>query len=130
MKGVNTVVEVTIEEGMATFEVKGLHKLWTFRGCVRVPVGNIRDVRYDPTAIGGLWKGWKFPGIYLPGVIVAGTFYRPFYRRGRKYFWDVSRPEKTIVVEIEGGPYDELIVDVDDPENVVSKLKAARDGAT
>ena len=124
------MVEMTIEEGMVKFEVKGLHKVLAFKGCVRVPVGNIRGVRHDPTAMKGFWKGWKFPATYLPGVIVAGTFYRPFYRHGRKYFWDVSRPEKTIVVEIEGGPYDELIVDVDDPENVVSKLKAARDGAT
>ena len=37
----------------------------------------------------------------------------------------MSRREKTIVVDIEGGPYDQLTVDVDDPEQVVRDLKSA-----
>lgn len=115
------MVEVTIEEDIAKFEVKGLHKLWALKGCVWVPVRNIRDMRRDPTAINGFWKGWRFPGTHLPGVIVAGTF----YGRGKKCFWDVSRREKTIVVEIEGGPYDKVIVDVDDPEKVITTLQSS-----
>ena len=115
------MVKVNIDEGVVTFDVQGLHKLWAFKGCVRVPIGQIKDVRPDPTARKGLWKGWRFPGIQIPGLIVAGTY----YLRGRKYFWDVSKREKTIVVDLEGGPYDQLTVDVEDPEQVVKDLKSA-----
>ena len=115
------MVKVKIDEGVVTFNVQGLHKLWAFKGCVRVPITQIKDVRPDPTALKGIWKGWRFPGVQIPGLIVAGTY----YRRKRKYFWDVSRRGKTIVVDTEGGFYDQLIVDVDDPEQVVKDLKSA-----
>ncbi len=117
------MVEVTIEAGIAKFELKGLHKLWAVKGCVYVPVKNIKYVRHDPTAMKGLWKGWRVPGTHIPGVIIAGTY----HGRGKKCFWDVSKREKTIIVEIEGGPYDKVIVDVEDPKKVVSTLKAASD---
>ena len=115
------MVDVTIEEDSVKFEVKGLHKLWALKGSVSIPVRNIRDVRHDPTEIEGFWKGWKFPGTHLPGIIVAGTY----CRQGKKCFWDASRREKTIVVDIEGGPYDKVIVDVEDPEEVMTTLLSA-----
>jgi len=115
------MVKVNLDGGVVTFDVQGLHKLWTLKGCVRVPITQINDVRPDPRALEGLWKGWRFPGIQISGLIVAGTY----YLRGRKKCWDVSRREKTIVVDIEGDPCTQLTVDVDDLEQVVKDRKSA-----
>ena len=51
------MVKVNIDEGIVTFDVQGLHKLWTFEGCVRVPITQIKDMRPDPTTLKGLLEG-------------------------------------------------------------------------
>ena len=115
------MVDISISDGVATFELVGLHKLWALKSRLRIPLAHIREVRPDPTVTLGWWKGWRVPGTHLPGVIVAGTYYQD----GRRTFWDVTRPEKAIVVELVNEPYDELIVDVPDPREAVNRLRSA-----
>lgn len=55
-------------------------------------------------------------------LITAGTF----YQHGKRIFWDVHDPEKTIVVELFDERYDELIVEVADPTAVVEQLQVAK----
>ena len=65
------------------------------------------------------------PGTSVPGVITAGTFYQD----GKRVFWDVHRPESTIVVELADERYDELIVEVANPAAAVAQLQEARKSA-
>jgi len=51
------------------------------------------------------------PGTNVPGVITAGTFYQD----GKRVFWDVHNPEKTIIIDLHDERYNELVVEVDDP---------------
>lgn len=60
-------------------------------------------------------------GTNLPGVITAGTFYQD----GERVFWDVHHPEKTIVIDLDDERYNELIVEVDDPEEAVKLIQTA-----
>jgi len=58
----------------------------------------------------------------VPGVITAGTFYQD----GKRVFWDVHHPEKTIVIDLQ---HNELIVEVEDPEaavDLIQKFRASR----
>ena len=48
---------------------------------------------------GGLSAIARMPGTNVPGVITAGTFYQD----GKRVFWDVHHPEKTIMID----PHDE-----------------------
>ena len=61
------------------------------------------------------------PGTSIPGVITAGTF----YQNGKRVFWDVHHPENTIVIELHDERYDELIVEVANPEIAVQTITAA-----
>lgn len=61
------------------------------------------------------------PGTNVPGVITAGTFYQD----GKRIFWDVHRPENTVVIELKDERYNELIVEVADPEDAVKIVKSA-----
>ena len=115
------MVQVTIDGGQVVFEVKGLHKLWTLQSRFQIPISKIRAVRRDTTVMEGLWKGLRFPGTHIPGLIVAGTY----YRRGKKSFWDVVKGEGAIVVDVEDGPYDEVVVQVASPEEVVKLIEEA-----
>jgi hypothetical protein len=116
------MVEITIQDDTAVFEVQGLDKLWALKSRLEIPLENIRAVRADPTIARGWWKGIRAPGTHLPGVIVAGTF----YQHGKRIFWDVHDPERTIVVELADERYDELIVEVADPAAAIAQLEAAR----
>jgi hypothetical protein len=118
------VVEITVREGQVHLEVKGLDKLWAFKGRLEIPVAHIRGAHADTTIARGWWKGIKAPGTSIPGVIRAGTFYQD----GKRVFWDVHDPEKTVVIDLHDERYDQLIVEVADPATTVKLLTAALGG--
>ena len=80
-------MDLSIQHGDLIVEVRGWSKLWAFKRYLRVPLSDIRTVWLDPNATKGWWRGWRWPGTNIPGVITAGTF----YRRGKREFWDVRR---------------------------------------
>lgn len=63
----------------------------------------------------------RMGGTNVPGVITAGTF----YQHGQRVFWDIHRPEHTIVIELHDERYNELIVEVGDPEVAVELIRNA-----
>lgn len=111
------MVDVRQEGDSILFDVRGLHKLWALKSRLRVSRANIVNARKDDAVARGK-KGLRMPGTYIPGVITAGTF----YRAGRRTFWDVSDPGKAVVVELTRERYGRLIIEVADPDAVVSLL--------
>src|SRR5690242_18028188 len=79
------MVDVSVHDGIVTFEVEGADKLWALRSRLEIPLAHIRGVRVDPEVARGWWHGIRMPGTQLPGVITAGTF----YQHGKRVFWDV-----------------------------------------
>lgn len=115
------MVDISIHDGLATFAVEGADKLWALRSRLEIPIAHVRGVRADPEVARGWWHGLRMPGTQLPGVITAGTF----YQHGKRVFWDVHHPENTIIVELADERYDELIVEVADPDAAVRLLATA-----
>jgi len=87
----------------------------------RNPLQHISDIRTDPSIALGWYHSIRMPGTNIPGVITAGTF----YQHGQRVFWDVHDPDNTIVIELRDERYNELIVEVADPEAAVELIKAA-----
>jgi hypothetical protein len=48
-----------------------------------------------------------------------------FYEHGQRVFWDVHHPEKTILIELRDERYNELIVEVADPQAAVKLIQNA-----
>lgn len=115
------MVELTPRLPMLHVEVQGWHQLWALRRRLRLPLATVQEVRHDPEAARGLWKGWRLPGTHVPGLIVAGSY----YQQGRWTFFDVVRSQNTVVVELRGANYDRLVVEVADPEATVERLRRA-----
>lgn len=113
------MVNISIENAVAVFAVGGLHKLWAFKGRLQVPLAHIKSVRADPNIARGWLKGFRMPGTHLPGVLVAGTFYKD----GKRTFWDVRNPERAIVVELVDERYHQLIIEVDNPSSEVARFQ-------
>jgi hypothetical protein len=116
------VVDLSIAEGRLTLHIRGTDKLWAFKSSLEIPLLHIAGVRADPEAARGWWHGIRMPGTNVPGVITAGTFYQD----GKRVFWDVHDPGKTIVIDLHDDRYNQLIVEVADPEGAVRLIQSAR----
>jgi hypothetical protein len=55
----------------------------------------------------------------VPGVITAGTFYQD----GKRIFWDIHRPDKAVVITLAGESYNELVIEVENPDSFVATLQ-------
>jgi hypothetical protein len=115
------LVDLLIAEGKLTLHVRGADKLWAFKSSLEIPLIHIAGVRADPETARGWYHGIRMPGTNVPGVITAGTFYQD----GKRVFWDVHSPEKNIVIDLHDERYNELVVEVDDPEAAVKLIKNA-----
>jgi hypothetical protein len=115
------MVEVTVSGDKATFEVNGLHKLWSLKSRLEIPLAHIKGVQADPSHALGWFKGLGLVGTNVPNIFRAGTF----YQEGNLIFWDVRNPERTIVVDLKDENYSKLIVEVEDPEASVNLLNDA-----
>jgi hypothetical protein len=120
------MVNVTVEDGRAVFEVEGMHKLWAFRSRIEIPVEHITNVEVNHDQVGRWWHGFKLIGTDAPGLFAAGTF----YYHGETVFWDVHDTTKTIIVSLEHERYKKLIVEVADPNRIAAELNAAAGRAT
>jgi hypothetical protein len=116
------MVELSIAEGNLKLCVMGADKLWSLKSSLEIPIVHIAGVRADPEVARGWWHGIRLPGTQLSGVITAGTFYQD----GKRVFWDVHHPEKTIVIDLHDEKYNQLIVEVADPQVAIGLIESAR----
>jgi hypothetical protein len=94
--------------------VRGKELAMTFLSDLRIPLEHVQGVEADPEIEHTLWRGWRIPGIHVPGV----------------RFYDVrGHRDKTIVIHLHDETYDRLIVEVQDPDEVVTKVNEALDAA-
>jgi hypothetical protein len=115
------MVEIVVSEGSLVLHVKGADKLWALKSSLEIPLQHVAGIRADPSVAHGWWHGLRMPGTNLPGVITAGTFYHD----GKRVFWDVHNLENTVVIELRDERYNELIVEVADPNKTVEVVRAA-----
>jgi hypothetical protein len=115
------MVNVTCLSDRVVFEVEGLDKLWALRSRLEIPLTHVVNAEFDPDQVGRWWHGWKLMGTDVPGLFAAGTF----YYHGELVFWDVHDPARTIIVSLDHERYKKLIVEVAEPETVVTHLQTA-----
>lgn len=101
--------------------IRGADKLWAFKSSLEIPLVHIAGVRADPETARGWYHGIRMPGTNVPGVITAGTFYQD----GRRVFWDVHDPEKTVAIDLHDERYSQLIVEVADPDAAIKLIQSA-----
>lgn len=109
------MVQITKYHSGIKIQLLGWHKLWAFKDYLVIPAINISNIHHAPDTKLGWWKGWRIPGTHVPGLIVAGTY----YRNKKKYFWDVVNAQNTVVLEVNNFKYDEIHVEVQDPAETV-----------
>jgi len=116
------MVDLTISGGNLLLNVRGADKLWAFKSSLEIPLQHVAGIRADPDIARGWWHGFRIPGTNVPGVITAGTFYQD----GKRVFWDVHNPDNTVVIELRDERYNQLVVEVADPNAAVALLGTIR----
>lgn len=114
------MVDLSIHEGKLILHVLGADKLWALKSTLEIPVEHITAIRADPEIARGWLHGIRAPGTNIPGVITAGTF----YQHGQRIFWDVHHAENTVVLSLRDERYNELIVEVENPQMAVQQISA------
>jgi hypothetical protein len=107
---------ITLTEHAVDIEITGWDKLWAFKRSLTIPKDSIsKAYRYDGNLKPPFWRS---PGTEIPGVIIAGTY----QGQGQKEFWN-TRFKSTIVFDLKNGDYTRVVVDVEDPNQVLAELK-------
>jgi hypothetical protein len=114
------MVDLSVAEGKLVLEVQGADKLWALRSRLEIPLQHVAGIRADAEVARGWWHGLRVLGTNMPGVMTAGTF----YQHGQRVFWDVHNPENAIVINLRDETYNELIVEVADPQAAVDTVRA------
>ncbi len=115
------VVNISVADGKLVLHVQGLDTLWALKSTLEIPLAHVEGVRADAGIAHGWSHGVRMPGTNIPGVITAGTFYQD----GKRVFWDVHDAAKTIVIDLRDETYQQLIVEVADPEAAVQLVTDA-----
>ena len=101
---------VEVQGDHLVIDVRGTEKAIRLLSRLRIPLEHVQGTEADPEIEHTLWRGWRIPGVHLPGV----------------RFYDVhGHRDKTIVVHLKDETYDRLVVEVQDPAEVVAKINDA-----
>jgi hypothetical protein len=118
------MVRIDIEGDQLVATLTGWDRLWALSGGVRAPLRTVAGVRRDPVAARRP-DGLRIPGSYIPGILTAGSYWRPG-RPGVWSFWCVHDPNQAIVVDLTEGRYRRWVLQVADPDATVRSIEQAR----
>jgi hypothetical protein len=111
---VATYVEVRNDHLAVNARAMGGKAFKKWLGTLKIPLEHVQSAQSDPDIEHELWRGWRIPGVRIPGV----------------RFYDVhGHRDKTIVIHLKNENNDRLIVEVQDPVEVVTKINDALDAA-
>jgi len=114
------MVTVSTDGTALLLEIEGFDKIWAIKSRLTIPLEHIAGVTVDPPGVHDWWKGLRLGGTQTPGL-VAGTF----LYHGNRVFWDVHDPNMAIGISLHDERYNELIVEVENPGDVVEMIQSA-----
>jgi len=115
------MVKPTIYPDKLHLDIEGADKIWSLKSHLEISLQHIADVRTDTDTVKQWYHGLKAPRTSIPHVITAGTFYQD----KKRVFWDIHRPEKAVIISLQDETYNELVIEVENPDIFVSQLRQA-----
>jgi hypothetical protein len=115
------MVEVSIDNTLAVFKLKGMSRFWAMKGEIRIPLNHIAGMHEQSAPPIGWFDAFKLIGTDVPNRFRAGTF----YQNGGKVFWDARQGEKVLVVDLKDEGYKKLILEMDSPASAIRTIKDA-----
>ena len=101
---------VEVHDDHLVVNVKTRDKKFMLLSSITLPLEHVVGAEADPRVEWEVWRGWRVPGVKVPGV----RFYAVHGRR-----------DKTMVIRLKDETYDRLITEVQDPAEVAEKINEA-----
>ncbi len=112
------VAQLDLDGADLVVRLSALEKFGALRGDVRLPLSSFRNARATSAPFDELSGTLRWLGTGVWRVIALGT-----YRgRGTKAFAAVHRGRPGVVVDLDGGPYQRLVVSTPDAHRIVGRL--------
>jgi hypothetical protein len=111
------MVTVEISDDNVTIKVIGIHRLWAFKREIAFKKQNITQVKIADKTLRP--APIRMPGVYIPGIIAAGTF----YGQKRKEFWDINFKKEAIEIDLKDEKYTKVVVYVLNASEVLKSLQ-------
>ncbi len=112
------MVTINKNDDTVRFEVQGLHKLWALTNHITLSMDNIVSVRQADVTLNS-WNGLRLLGTSIPFIFKAGTY----RKKGKTSFWDVFKKKNCLIVALQNTNYDELVIEVENPEAALKLLE-------
>lgn len=87
--------------------VKTRDKKLMLLGSIRIPLEHVVRAEADPMVEREVWRGWRIPGVNVPGV---------------RFYAIHGRPDKCLVIWLKDETYERLITEVEDPAEVAENI--------
>ena len=106
--------------------VEGLDVVLAIKKSLEVPLAHVSGVELGITeqAQAQLDKSIRLPGAYMPGIAIAGRF----YREGKWVFWNIHKGERAITIALHHEDYVSVVVEVAEPTQAISDIRQALAG--
>ncbi len=118
-------VRALVDGGVVRVNLTGASAVWALRRRVEASLDQVVSARVaDRATAQGQRPLLRWPGTHLPGVITAGT-YRGLGSRTARQFWSVRRSGRVLVVDLDGGRYARLVLELPDPDGTATVINAA-----
>ena len=101
---------VEVHGDQLVVNVKTRDKKFLLLSSIRIPLEHVVGAEADPHVEWGVWRGWRVPGVKVPGV-------RFYAMNGRR--------DKTLVIRLKDETYERLVTEVDDPSKVADNINEA-----
>ncbi|MCA9767146.1 MAG: hypothetical protein KC455_12105 [Carnobacterium sp.] len=111
--------KLSIENNQLIVVPQGLDKVWSFKNKLEFPMKNVMGATIDPTIL-NVKKGFRGPGLEIPNKW-SGTW----THNGEKDFWNVTRKETPVVIQLKNEKFSRLILGLDDANEWVDKINNA-----
>lgn len=110
------MADIVVEGDEAVLRLSLAEKAGSLHGDIRVPRAAVTSVKVVERPLREV-RGLRAPGTGVPGVIALGTWRR---LRGKDFVAAYRRPG--VVVELEGAPFERLVVSCPSPAEVRARL--------
>jgi hypothetical protein len=106
---------VEVHGDQLVVNVKTMDKKFLLLSSIRIPLEHVVGAEADPHVEWEVWRGWRVPGVKVPGV--------------RFYPMD-GRRDKTLVIRLKDETYERLVMEVDDPSEAAESISEAAGALT
>ncbi|HIK26802.1 MAG: hypothetical protein N3E45_10365 [Oscillatoriaceae bacterium SKW80] len=115
-------MNMSIIDNKLLIDLEWYEQLWAFtlNKTIEIPLEHIERITAEEPH--SSWAEIRAPGIFIPGIIKAGTYYTS---KGKE-FWYVTRDKDYLTLELKDEPYRRIILTMDRNQEWIERINQSK----